>query len=233
MTTMYFLNTFRCFAPIILLLFHSYAVEASLCSLSSAVSIESVGSSDSTDAQRGAIASLGSAGDELIVGGVKKRAVEPMQLDCTPSESCLSVQREVFCVDPSTLAYHDAFGTVGNLVTGEYTLVDGRRGNLYAGPFPSLGQSSLVASTILATPSVSIPEITVPVTSYIQSTMGATSAEISAIKSSSPTVTGNTASTRTSASTFISTTTTANAAPRQELFAGMAAAVLGAGYWAA
>src|SRR5688572_735488 len=53
-------------------------------------------------------------------------------------EGCLSLQDgSLFCLDFTTSEFHDTDGTVGNLLTGDYTLADGRKWNLNKGPLPS------------------------------------------------------------------------------------------------
>ncbi len=66
-------------------------------------------------------------------------AIAPRSADsveCSSSELCLSLQDAPFCYDMYTSDFHDGTGTTGNLMTGAYTLSDGRKGNLYTGPFP-------------------------------------------------------------------------------------------------
>ena len=41
-----------------------------------------------------------------------------------------------FCIDTQTGDFHDTDQTTGNAITGNYLLADGRKGNLYYGPFP-------------------------------------------------------------------------------------------------
>ncbi|KAH6854677.1 hypothetical protein B0I37DRAFT_336712 [Chaetomium sp. MPI-CAGE-AT-0009] len=57
-------------------------------------------------------------------------------VDCSATEMCFSVQNSPFCLDVNNGDFHDGQGTTGNALTGDYTLGDGRKGNLYNGPNP-------------------------------------------------------------------------------------------------
>jgi hypothetical protein len=60
------------------------------------------------------------------------RAVD--SVECSATETCLTVQSTPFCLDVPTGDFHDGVGTTGNAFTGDYTLADERKGNLYNGP---------------------------------------------------------------------------------------------------
>jgi hypothetical protein len=57
-------------------------------------------------------------------------------VECTTGELCLSAQNVPFCYDMISGAFHDGVGTTGNALTGDYTLGDGRKGNLVNDPYP-------------------------------------------------------------------------------------------------
>ncbi|PKS13137.1 hypothetical protein jhhlp_000479 [Lomentospora prolificans] len=57
-------------------------------------------------------------------------------LSCSKTETCVSLEDGVFCLNMDSGDFHDADGTTGNLVSGDYTLPDGRSGNLFNGPTP-------------------------------------------------------------------------------------------------
>jgi hypothetical protein len=55
---------------------------------------------------------------------------------CSATEMCLSVEKYPFCLDLTSGDFHDGTGITGNALSGDYTLADGRKGNLYNGPYP-------------------------------------------------------------------------------------------------
>jgi hypothetical protein len=67
--------------------------------------------------------------DDLQSRELRMRQAE---LVCTSDETCFNYESELFCADPETGNFHDADGVVGNLISGEYTLPDGEKGNLTA-----------------------------------------------------------------------------------------------------
>lgn len=60
------------------------------------------------------------------------------------SEACLSLANIRFFINTQTGNFHDADLTIGNGLTSDYVLADGREGDLYFGPFPIPKQSSAV-----------------------------------------------------------------------------------------
>ncbi|KAK5659500.1 hypothetical protein OQA88_701 [Cercophora sp. LCS_1] len=71
-------------------------------------------------------------------------------VQCTITEMCLSIQKVPFCLDITTGGFHDGDGTTGNALTGDYTLADGRKGNMYNGPHPLPSGSSTEAAATTA-----------------------------------------------------------------------------------
>ena len=56
----------------------------------------------------------------------------------TATEGCFSTSSGgLFCYNFKNADIHDADGTVGNLLTGDYTLADGRKWNMNKGPMPT------------------------------------------------------------------------------------------------
>ena len=71
----------------------------------------------------------------------------------------------------SAHTFHAADGTTGNFLTGEYTLADGRVGNMYHGPYPT--NTKVVAAV---TPTASATEVPATVTlSLVTVTAGGSS----------------------------------------------------------
>lgn len=59
---------------------------------------------------------------------------------------CFSLANTPFCLDVTNGDFHDGVGTTGNALTGAYTLADGRKGNLYTGPYPQVTVSGAAAA---------------------------------------------------------------------------------------
>ncbi|KAF3929998.1 hypothetical protein AA313_de0209659 [Arthrobotrys entomopaga] len=72
----------------------------------------------------------------IIDNAVKRRVVKRATLDCTGTETCVALQGFPLCYDAAAWTWRDAAGDNGNLQDGSYTLSDGRKGNLYTGPYP-------------------------------------------------------------------------------------------------
>jgi hypothetical protein len=68
-------------------------------------------------------------------------------MECTSAETCASVDDAPFCYNEETGEFRDLDNTKGNILTGDYTLADGRTGNLYNGPHPVPSGSEDVATT--------------------------------------------------------------------------------------
>ncbi|KAK0710229.1 hypothetical protein B0T26DRAFT_805715 [Lasiosphaeria miniovina] len=105
---------------------------------------------------------------QIVSNAVKKRMTPNAQLaniayivrprvspslSCTATEMCFSVSKAPFCLDITTGAFRDGAGTTGNALSGDYTLSDGRKGNLYNGsyPLPSGMETAAAATTPAAT----------------------------------------------------------------------------------
>jgi hypothetical protein len=77
-------------------------------------------------------------------------ALSPRALDsveCTATEMCFSLANTPFCLDVTNGDFHDGVGTTGNALTGDYVLADGRKGNLYKGPYPQVTAGDGEAAT--------------------------------------------------------------------------------------
>jgi hypothetical protein len=64
---------------------------------------------------------------------------------CEDGFTCYSIKGYLLCYNPSNHNFVSALGTTGNTATGDYQLADGRKGNLYRGPWPvptSTGQGA-------------------------------------------------------------------------------------------
>ncbi|CZR50946.1 uncharacterized protein PAC_00820 [Phialocephala subalpina] len=88
--------------------------------------------------------------DWLAIAIIVKRSDTPSldkrtQLTCSATEQCLSFKNSPFCYDRTAKTFHAADGTTGNFNTGAYTLPDGRQGNLYSGPYPTLTSGEITA----------------------------------------------------------------------------------------
>ncbi|PMD25904.1 hypothetical protein NA56DRAFT_685743 [Hyaloscypha hepaticicola] len=102
----------------------------------------------------------------LAIADVKKRSLltsssslSKRDLVCTASEECLSFKGDAFCYNKSAHTFHAGDGTTGNFLTGEYTLADGRVGNMYHGPYPT--NTKAVAAATQTQSSGSEPTATV------------------------------------------------------------------------
>ncbi|KAK3361459.1 hypothetical protein B0T24DRAFT_641652 [Lasiosphaeria ovina] len=99
---------------------------------------------------------------QIVSNAVKKRMTPNAQLaniayivrprvspslSCTATEMCFSVSKAPFCLDITTGAFRDGAGTTGNALSGDYTLSDGRKGNLYNGPYPLPSGMETAAAT--------------------------------------------------------------------------------------
>ena len=82
-----------------------------------------------------------------------RRAEE--SVECTSGETCASLSGVPFCCVMDTGYFHDSAGTTGNLITGDYVLADGRRGNLFLGPHPEPSGSETGAAVAATTPTTS------------------------------------------------------------------------------
>ncbi|KAK4125357.1 hypothetical protein N657DRAFT_633195 [Parathielavia appendiculata] len=71
-------------------------------------------------------------------------------VDCSATEACLSISSTPFCLDIISGDFHDGVGTTGNALSGDYTLADGRKGNLYKGPYPQVTVGAANAATTVA-----------------------------------------------------------------------------------
>ena len=60
-----------------------------------------------------------------VARALRVREDDP-SVECTASEVCASTQDAPFCYDEDTGNFHDVTDTKGNLLTGDYTLADGR-----------------------------------------------------------------------------------------------------------
>jgi hypothetical protein len=79
----------------------------------------------------------------------RARGDDKASVECSATEACLSVQSIPFCLDMMTGYFHDGTGITGDALSGDYTLADGRTGNMYTGPNPQAtgGASSAAATT--------------------------------------------------------------------------------------
>lgn len=68
-------------------------------------------------------------------------------VECSATEMCLSLSNTPFCLDMTNGDFHDGLGSTGNALTGDYTLADGRKGNLYKGPYPQVTVAAANAAT--------------------------------------------------------------------------------------
>jgi hypothetical protein len=59
----------------------------------------------------------------------------------------LSLANTPFCLDILSSDFHDGVGTTANTLTGEYVLADGRKGNMYNGPYPQVTVGVAAAAT--------------------------------------------------------------------------------------
>ncbi len=75
-------------------------------------------------------------------------------MQCTTAEVCASADDAIFCYNENTGDFHDTEGTYGNLITGDYVLADGRRGNLYSSSAPGPTGNGRGATT---TPAIVAP----------------------------------------------------------------------------
>ena len=82
-----------------------------------------------------------------------RRAEE--SVECTSGETCASLSGVPFCCVMDTGYFHDSAGTTGNIITGDYVLADGRRGNLFLGPHPAPSGSETGAAVAATTPATS------------------------------------------------------------------------------
>ncbi|KAE9370880.1 hypothetical protein N431DRAFT_442660 [Stipitochalara longipes BDJ] len=106
----------------------------------------------------------------LAIADVKRRSLpsslEKRDLLCGSTEECLSFKGDPFCYDKTAHTFHAADGTTGNFLTGEYTLADGRIGNMYHGPYPTNTKAVAVvtqtasASAAPATATISVVTVT-------------------------------------------------------------------------
>lgn len=126
--------------------------DAVQCTAQSATPVEQLVGSGSGGAGAGILTKAGG----LIGAGVKRSPDAHLAelllpraafVQCDATEMCLSLQGAPFCYDVATGDFHDGQGTVGNAVSGDYTLADGRRGNLYAGPHPTPTNAGPAAAT--------------------------------------------------------------------------------------
>ncbi|KFY95354.1 hypothetical protein V498_03394 [Pseudogymnoascus sp. VKM F-4517 (FW-2822)] len=61
-------------------------------------------------------------GSTAAVGAIKGRNLNVRAtLSCTSSETCVTVEGLLVCIDTVTGGFHDETGGVGNLITGDYT----------------------------------------------------------------------------------------------------------------
>ncbi|KAK3303012.1 uncharacterized protein B0T15DRAFT_504291 [Chaetomium strumarium] len=94
-------------------------------------------------------ARLGNMANILVVS----RRDSASSVTCAATEMCLSIQKYPFCLDLTNGDFHDGTGITGNALSGDYTLADGRKGNLYNGPYPQptgAGGASAPATTAAA-----------------------------------------------------------------------------------
>ncbi|KAL3427336.1 hypothetical protein PVAG01_00845 [Phlyctema vagabunda] len=121
------------------------STRAAACSKSVAISLDS-----STDGGSSSLsAGISAFANDIAVDSIKMRAESKRQsgLDCTPAESCLSAGDLVFCFDESTYLIRIEDGSIANIITGDYTLSDGRTGNLYTGSTSPDSEDGAVSST--------------------------------------------------------------------------------------
>ncbi|PMD46714.1 hypothetical protein L207DRAFT_629218 [Hyaloscypha variabilis F] len=99
----------------------------------------------------------------LAIADVKKRSLmsslDKRDLVCASTEECLSFKGDPFCYNKAAHTFHAADGTTGNFLTGEYTLADGRVGNMYHGPYPT---NTIAVAAVTQTASGSGAPATVP-----------------------------------------------------------------------
>ncbi|KAK6535351.1 hypothetical protein TWF694_001813 [Orbilia ellipsospora] len=69
----------------------------------------------------------------------KYRLTKRKVIHCTLSETCYKLEQIPFCLVERTFRWRDSAGGFGTVVTGDYTLGDGRMGNIYFGPHPLYG----------------------------------------------------------------------------------------------
>jgi len=68
---------------------------------------------------------------------------------CASGFQCYSIKGSLLCYDKSTHNFITAAGTTGNTATGDYQLADGRKGNLYRGPWPRPTTGQGAATSVL------------------------------------------------------------------------------------
>ncbi|KAK3937806.1 hypothetical protein QBC46DRAFT_391806 [Diplogelasinospora grovesii] len=73
-------------------------------------------------------------------------------LTCAADELCLSLKNKPFCYNRGTYQFHTADGTTGNVKTGDYTLPNGKQGNIYHGPYPLMSTTVTIAPSVTPTP---------------------------------------------------------------------------------
>ncbi|KAK3377489.1 hypothetical protein B0H63DRAFT_219750 [Podospora didyma] len=74
-------------------------------------------------------------------------------VECYVDEYCAETKGLPFCYETISGRMRDTEGTVGNLITGDYTLADGRKGNMYKGPHPQPGDGGASGETATKTTS--------------------------------------------------------------------------------
>lgn len=93
----------------------------------------------------------------------------------------MRTRRLTGCAGNSTHTFHAADGTTGNFLTGEYTLADGRQGNMYHGPYPT--------NTIAAAASTTQTESTAASMVNSVTITGASSMDTPVVSSAEPSTT--------------------------------------------
>ncbi|KAE8444610.1 hypothetical protein EG329_014441 [Mollisiaceae sp. DMI_Dod_QoI] len=94
--------------------------------------------------------------DWLAIAVIVKRSAPSSlskrgSLTCSATEECLSFKSSPFCYDKTAYTFHAVDGTAGNFDNGDYTLPDGRQGNMYHGPYPTLSSGEVTALQTSAT----------------------------------------------------------------------------------
>lgn len=141
-----------------------------MCTPQNATPVEELIESDSG----GSGADILTKAHDLIGGGTKRSPKPDSQLEalivravlspratfvkCTATEMCFSLAGAPFCYDVATGDFHDGAGTTGNAISGDYTLADGRMGNLYTGPYPTPTTTGEVIATTNAVMSTAATE---------------------------------------------------------------------------
>ncbi|KAH8594679.1 hypothetical protein B0O99DRAFT_687457 [Bisporella sp. PMI_857] len=140
------MKSIQCFVVYSLLFAFSSADDKVKCSPATAVLVESFISQNGGSNGRG-LSSLDISllGQGSMNAGIKAIERDDTDLECTTAEACYSLQGVPFCYNILTGYFH-LLTASGNAITGDYTLSNGQRGNLYNGPNPGRSGSSLAVN---------------------------------------------------------------------------------------